>query len=173
MLVTIFRLFVWVRLHIVSSLALYGFIVTYRSLVGQSLHIYGGSTEIILCFYMRDWCFVHPSSHFHYMFLFEFLSTRFLEKLPYTRTRSKTHITNSCDSSTRYLHELSLSHLSLCVNSTNYTTLLSVQVCFLSSNKYAWCFFTIFSIVRKKACFWLSYNTLTLKWLVLNLLYLH
>ena len=99
---------------------------------------------------MRDWCFVHPSSHFHYMFLFLFLSTWFLEKLPYTHTRSKTHNTNSCDSFTHSAHVLLCPHLSFFTNSTNYTTLLSIQVCFRFSNKYAWCFFTTFILVSQK-----------------------
>lgn len=99
---------------------------------------------------MRDWCFVHPSSHFHYMFLFLFLSTRFLEKLPYTYTRSKTHNTNSCASFTHLTHVLLCLNLSLFTNSTNYTTLLSANVCFLSPYEYVWCFFTIFILVHKK-----------------------
>ena len=102
---------------------------------------------------MRDWCFVHPSSHFHYIFLFEFLSTRFLEKLPYICTRSKTHITASCDSSTRYTHVLLCLHSSLFTNSTNYTTLLSTEVCFLSPCKLTWCFLPSFILVSQKKPF--------------------
>ena len=149
-LVTLSILCIWARLYIVSSLALYGVIVTRHSLVGQSLHIYGGSTEIILCFYMRDWCFVHPSSHFHYIFLFKFLSTRFLEKLRYTHTRSKTHITVPRDSSTRCTRVLLCSYSSLFTNSTNYTTVASTKVCFLSPYKHTCYFLPWFIIVSKK-----------------------
>ena len=117
------------------------------------LHIYGGSTEIILCFYMRDWCFVHPSSHFHYIFLFKFLSTRFLEKLRYTHTRSKTHITVPRDSSTRCTRVLLCSYSSLFTNSTNYTTVASTKVCFLSPYKHTCYFLPWFIIVSKKTRF--------------------